>query len=468
MGQFINRVMELDFLEKKYHETGAQLIVLYGRRRIGKTELINNFCKKRNYMYFLGRLESNEDTMRRVNEMLAEFFKDMQLVRKPIRSWDEAFDYLGEHTINQENRVILAIDEFPFIIDRFPSISSILQDKWDNHLRASNLMIILSGSSVGMMEQHALDYKSPLFGRRTGQWKVGCMDVMHLMDFFPTYTMEDIIITHACIDAIPGYLAKFDPRVNAMDNIRSKILSKGEYLYEEVDILMREEFRDPSNYMSILGAIAAGNTMFNKINNATGLDKSLLSKYTNVLINLGIIEREHPVTANINATTTPHGGLYVIKDNYMDFWFKFVYPNQDQLERGNVDAAFRYKHAFDDYMGAKFERFVLEALPHLGLGSFTRLGRWWLKDIEVDAVGLDEPGSRLLASECKWSTGVDARDIVKELGSKIQSIQWQAGKRTESFAVFAKSFSRTLDSFEGKTVLCFDLDAIQKSLFRTD
>ncbi len=466
MRQFINRRQELDFLERKYREAGAQLVVLYGRRRIGKTELIAKFCEDKVFMYFLGRLESNDDTIRRLNEMLADFFQDTQLMRKPIRSWDEALDYINERCAGQSRRTVIAIDEFPFIIDRFPSLPSILQDKWDNVLRASNIMVILSGSSIGMMEKHALDYKSPLYGRRTGQWMVGEMEVVHLVDFFPAYPIEDIITAYACLDMIPGYLAKFDPTASALDNVRSKILSKGEYLYDEVEILLREELRDPSNYMSILRAIAAGNTTFNDINNATGLDKSLLSKYIRVLIDLGMVEREHPVTASTKAMTSPRGGLHVIKDNYMAFWFQFVYPNRDQLERGNVDAAFRHEQALDEYVSTKFERFARAVIPHLGVGSFTRLGRWWFKDIEIDVIGLDEPGGNLLIAECKWSKNVDARAIVKKLQEKARVVQWKIETRTETFVVFAKSFSRMLESFEGNLVHCFDLGRLQQVLAR--
>jgi hypothetical protein len=303
--KFINRKQEMEFLEKKYNSNNAELIIIYGRRRIGKTELMLNFCKNKKSMYFIGRLEAKEDTIKRFNNLIIESSGDNSLLNNPLQNWDTIFDYLGR----LKERIVIVLDEFPFIIDRFPEIISVLQDKWDNVLQKSNLMIILSGSSISMMEKYALDYKSPLYGRRTGQWKVDKINIKHIKEFFPKYKTEEIIEAFSAIDSIPGYLAKFDGDKSALDNIQEKILSKGEFLYEEVEILLREELRDPSNYMSILAPIAGGLTSFNEIYNKTGLDKSLLSKYLHVLENLGIIERILPVTDTHKSKLKTKGAL---------------------------------------------------------------------------------------------------------------------------------------------------------------
>src|SRR3989344_324550 len=293
MSIFINRKQELEFLNRKYNSKEAQLLVLYGRRRIGKTELILEFCKNKENLYFIGRLESKEDTLKRFNNLLIEIFDDKNILNSPFQNWDSIFGYLAEKS---KKRIILVIDEFPFLVERFPEIISIMQDKWDSKLKNSKIMIILSGSSIGMMEKYALDYKSPLYGRRTGQWKVDKMDIVHLKEFFPHYHIEDLIMIYGCLDTIPGYLSKFSSEKSLGENVAERMLSKGEFLYEEVEILLREELRDPSNYMSILSSIAGGTTTFNEINNRTSLDKSLLSKYLSILESLGIVEREIPVT----------------------------------------------------------------------------------------------------------------------------------------------------------------------------
>ena len=187
MMKFINRKEELDFLERKYASKEAELIILHGKRRIGKTELILNFIKNKKAIYFLGRLESRAETIKRFNNTLMEFFRDIELAKRPLRSWDEIFDYLGEKI---KNRLVVIFDEFPFIVEKFPEIISILQDKWDSKLRKTKIMLVLCGSSISMMEKHTLSYKSPLYGRRTGQWMVDKLKVKHLPEFFPNYTLR--------------------------------------------------------------------------------------------------------------------------------------------------------------------------------------------------------------------------------------------------------------------------------------
>ena len=253
--KFINRTRELEFLQRKYNSKEAELIIIYGRRRIGKTELLNEFAKDKRVLFFLGRAESKEDTLRRINLMVMEFFNDISLARSPVSNWDDFFHYMAE---NSKDRVVLVFDEFPFIVDKFPEILSVLQDNWDSRLINTKLMLVLCGSSISMMEKYTLDYKSPIYGRRTGQWMVDRLDLVHLKELFPKYTFEDLLTVYSVIDTIPGYVAKFDSDLPIWKNIETKILAKGEFLYEEVEILLREEFRDPSNYMSILSAVAGG------------------------------------------------------------------------------------------------------------------------------------------------------------------------------------------------------------------
>ena len=237
MSKFVNRKQELKFLEEKFKSDKAELLIIYGRRRIGKTELILNFCKNKEYLYFMGRLESREDTLKRLNNLLIEHFHDKNLLNSPIQNVDAFFEYLAEKA---DKKLIFIIDEFPFLVDRLPEIVSIIQEKWDSRLKNSKLMLVLSGSSISMMEKYALDYKSPLYGRRTGQWKVDKISIAHLNEFFPDYSIEDIIKLYSCLDCIPGYLTIFSPEKTFLDNLKEKMFSKGEFLYEEIEILLRE------------------------------------------------------------------------------------------------------------------------------------------------------------------------------------------------------------------------------------
>jgi hypothetical protein len=454
--KFIDRFSELEYMKRKYKSTEAEFIVLYGRRRIGKTELLLNFIKNKKCLYFLGRLESKNDTIKRFNFLLADTFKDFELVKNPLRTWDDVFEYLGRKSKN--SRLIVVFDEFPFIVKKFSEIISVLQDKWDNILKKTKIMLILSGSSIGMMEKYTLDYKSPLYGRRTGQWRLDNLNVRCLRDFFPNYSMEDLIIVYSCIDTIPGYLVKFSPGKSVWENIKTKILSKGEFLYEEVEILLREELRDPSNYMSILSAIAGSVSTFNEIYTKTQLDKSMLSKYLYILEKLNIIEKTLPVTETYKSKLKAKGGLYFLRDNFFDFWFRFVYTNKQYLEEGRTDDILnKIKEEANTYIGKKFESFVEKIIPELMIVN--RIGKWWHKDKEIDIVALNDQTKEILFAECKWKENVDAEEILCKLKENAEHVKWHNDKRKEKYAIFAKSFKKKVKQ---DNLLLFDLKDVEK------
>jgi len=417
---FINRTQELTFLQRKYDSDKAEFVIVYGRRRIGKTELINKFSLRRPTLYFLGRSESKTDTLRRFNLMLMEHFEDISLARSPLSSWDDCFEYLAEKA---SDRLVIVIDEFPLIVVKFPEMLSILQDKWDNIFNDTKIMIILCGSSVSMMEKYTLDYDSPLYGRRTGQWMVDRLGIAHLKEFFPSYSFEDILTVYSVIDTIPGYLMQFDSDTPVWENIEGKILSKGEFLYGEVEILLREELRDPSNYMSILSSIAGGLTAFNEISGKTCLDKSLLSKYLYILQRLGVVEKNLPVTDGFKQKLKAYGAKYSIKDNFFDFWFR--------------------RKEFPAYLGKKFERILIDIFPHLDIfperGSFTSIGRWWHKDMEIDIVALNENTDEIVFCECKWQNRETGVGVLEDLLDKSKDVRWNNSTRVERFMVVSKS-----------------------------
>jgi AAA+ ATPase superfamily predicted ATPase len=455
--QFIDRAEELAFLERKFASDEAELLIIYGRRRVGKTELLLHFSKDLQRLYFLGRLESRADTLKRLNDLLVERFGDAALLRSPVRSWEAFLDYLGRKA---EKRLLVIIDEFPFVVSKFPEVTSVFQDRWDSALKDTKIMLALSGSSVGMMEKHALSKKSPLFGRRTGQWNVRPMPVASLREFFPAYKPEDLVRVFSIVDMIPAYLAKFSNAADVRQNVIDKVLSKGEYLYEEVEILLREEFRDPSNYMSILSAIAGGATTFNEIYNRTQLDKSLLSKYIYVLDRLGIVERVVPVTESYKRRLGARGALHFLRDNFFDFWFRFVYLNKPALEAGQTAEVWgQIEKDLDRYVSCKFERFVASMVPALGIIPVSRQGRWWSGQSEIDAVALDEKGGQALFCECKWSKNVDAEDVLNKVREAAAEVEWRRKDRKEHFAIFAKSFSRRAGGAR-----CYDLQDIMKAL----
>ncbi|ASJ09492.1 ArsR family transcriptional regulator [Thermococcus siculi] len=435
--KFVDRERELEFFERAYSSGRAEFLVIYGRRRIGKTELLLHFARDKPHVYFLATEKPYRENLRELQRLLAEFLGDELFGKVAFDDVDELFMAFADRI--GDERVILIIDEFPLLVEHYRPVLSLLQKAWDLKLSKTGVMLILCGSSVSAMEGEVLAYKSPLYGRRTGQWRLTEIPFFYLGEFLPGYTVEDLVKTWGIVGGIPAYLLQFDPRKGFDENVVEKVLSKGAFLYEEAEFLLREELREPANYFAILQAIASGRNRFGEIVNATGLDKSLVSKYLAVLQRLGIVEREVPVTATLKAMSKR--GLYSIKDNYFAFWFRYVLPNKSYLEAGLGERV--WKHSAEDfnaYMGSVFERLVRtpEVFFRLTGFRFTKIGRWWRKGEEIDIVALNEREKTALFVEVKWKElrEREVRGILKDLERKAKLVgldEWE-----KSYGLVAK------------------------------
>ncbi|MEF8826969.1 MAG: ATP-binding protein, partial [Halapricum sp.] len=291
---FYNRREELDVLDTAFESPGHDVYVIYGRRRVGKTELLKEFCGDRPHIYFLAAQEAEERQREKFVEKVADYFDD----RVPrINGWDEALDYLGEKLATE--RLVVAIDEFPYLVEENDSLPSYLQSFVDEQLQETDSMLVLCGSSVSTMESEVLGHESPLYGRRTGQIDVQPFSFQQSRDVI-AYDIEDAIRSFAVTGGTPMYLTLFDYDHPLTENIRTHILSPTARLYNEPEFLLRTELRKPARYMSILEAIATGHTTPNEISGATGIDSGPLSKYLQTLRRLRLIDREVPVTASAN------------------------------------------------------------------------------------------------------------------------------------------------------------------------
>ena len=336
-----------------------------------------------------------------------------------------------------------------------------LQEAWDERLSRTRIMLVLCGSSIGMMEKHALDYKSPLYGRRTGQWRVTKLQARFLSEFFPKYSAEELVLAYSALDMIPGYLARFDPEKGPWENIREHVLSKGGYFYEEVPILLREELRDPANYLAILSAIAAGANTFERIRTETGLDKSMISKYLHVLEGLGMVVRKTPAMLTYKGTLKTRNKRYGLGDNFVHFWLRYVYPNKQDLEIGRVDEVVsKIREDIKYYLGEKFEELVTESLPWLGFQEYSEAGPWWRKGIEVDVVAISRKEKKVLVGECKWRDNVNAERVLDSLKEKSSSLPIPRGWKTE-YAVFCRSFKKRTDEAR-----CLSLDDVRQRMWK--
>lgn len=458
---FADREEELRFLEKHYASDSAEFIVIYGRRRVGKTELAVRFSRNKPHIYFLVDRRPETELIQELKQRMSQYLKDESFVKLDIKDWIELFQEFIKW--NKNRRTIIIIDEFPMLIETNHAAPSILQKIWDQNLINTKAMLIMLGSSVGMMETEVLDYRSPLYGRRTAQWKLEPLKPFYLNQFFPKYNFETLINVYGCLGGVPAYLLKFDADKDFWQNIEETILAKGEFLYEEAEFLLREELREPRNYSSILRAIAWGAKNYGEILSHTNMDKSMLSKYTSVLEDLGFIKRTYP----IGIKPKPRKGQYTMADNYLLFWFRYVFPNKTELETGNTKSILhKIKEDYKDYMGHVFEQtaadFLTEAQKKKRLPfTFTQLGKWWFKDDEIDLIAINEERLTAAFFEVKWATlsRQDSERILSSLKNKAEKFRWN--RKKENFGIISKKIAEKQD-LQNQGYLAYDIEDFEK------
>jgi uncharacterized protein len=395
--EFKNRVNELKLLNELYEQKKSKLIILYGRRRVGKTELLKEFLKKHKGLYILARQESEAEQLKKVSSQIAEYFNDEVLKLNPFANWDSLFIYLAN-----KPRIPIVFDEFPYIVQSTKKITSILQDYWDNHFSKKNTFIVLCGSSITMMEK-LLHKTSPIYGRRTEQilleplkFKDACLFLPEKMGF------KDKVLYYSILGGMPAYLLEFDFNKSLKENIKENISRKNKFLYQDVLFTLREELNEPRNYFSILYSIAKGNTKQGQIVNDTGLEKSFVNKYLGVLIDLQLVERRVPITEKNHAKS--RNGIYLLKDNFFKFWFKFIFENQEYVEQEKQEKLLDEKILpnLNGFAGNIFEEVVLSELIRNEKYKDYLFGRWWDKNSEADIVGIDNFNKKLLIGEVKF------------------------------------------------------------------
>ena len=289
--RFVNRESEVKFLNEKWLEESAQLIIIYGKRRVGKTEISIQFTKDKPHIYFLCERISERKQLSKFTAAVGEYFKDEFLPAEGFKDWETAFKYIS----NRKEKLVIIIDEFPYLVETAPAIPSTFQKAWDLYLKNSKVYLILSGSSISMMEETALFHKSPLYGRRTGQFLIKPFRFKEAKDVFPGKNFEEILSIYSIVGGTLLYLNKFRNK-DYLDVVKKEILKKGQPLYEEVEFLLREELREPRNYFVILEALSLGKHKLSEIINETGFDKSTVSRYISILDSLQITKKETPIT----------------------------------------------------------------------------------------------------------------------------------------------------------------------------
>ena len=288
-----------------------------------------------------------------------------------------------------------------------------------------------------------LSYESPLYGRRTGQWRLEPMTVGQAAGFFPEYDAETMVQTYSVVGGIPAYLEQFAPDEDLLGNVENCVLSRGAFLYEEPEFLLRQELREPATYMAILEAIANGATRVTEIANEIGRDASALSRYLSNLARLALVERETPVT-------DPDGrGVYRLTDQFLRFWFRYVSPNRATLEQGRTEPVREsIAETLPAHVSWTFEEVCQQAVRMPAFPApCTRVGRWWDDELEVDVAGVDEASDTLLLGECKWTAETVGPELLRELETLEAEVRWHGADRSVVYALFAKSgFDERLQS----------------------
>ncbi|NLP15017.1 MAG: ATP-binding protein [Clostridium sp.] len=439
MKRFIDREEEIKFLNNEYNRKGSSLVVIYGRRRVGKTALSVAFSKNKNALYFLATEESELQNRKAFKDAVADFCGNELLKNSKVESWDIIFKALQPKTVNE--KLLIIIDEFQNLGKSNPSFPSILQKIWDTVLKDKNVMLILCGSLISMMESQTLNYTSPLYGRRTGQIKLKQIPFSHYSEFFPKKNRKDLIEYYAVTGGVPKYIELFYDFENIYSAIENNVLSKQSFLYDEPNFLLRHEVTEVGSYFSVIKTIAAGNQKLGKIAASLELQQTGLTKYLKTLIDLGILEREVPVTEENPEKSKK--GLYKIKDNFVLFWFKFIYPNLSFIESGNKNLVMKKIKAnfIDGHVSYVYEDICIEEMWKLNTQgkwdfTFDKVGRWWNGDKEIDIVAFDSTGKDIIFGECKYWEGKVGLNVLAALEEKAKFVEWKREKRREHFILF--------------------------------
>lgn len=403
---FIGRERELKSLEQLYASGKFEFAVVYGRRRVGKTALLTQFIQGKKAIYFMGVESNAKQNLENLSKSILEYASGIAAETSFV-SFQAALEYVFK--LAEQERVVLVLDEYPYVARSSKSLASTLQLLIDKNKDTSKLMLILCGSSMSYMEDQVLAYKAPLYGRRTAQMKLLPFDFEETCRYFSRFKGEDKALAYGIVGGTPQYLLQINDCLSIEENIKNTFLNPISFLYEEPVNLLKQEVREPAIYTAIITAIAAGASRMSEISSKVGEDTNVCASYIKNLISLGIVQKETPYGEKASRKS-----LYSIEDNMFRFWHRFVLENNSLIARGAADLVYqRIAPQLDHYMGKVFEEICKQYLWKLLLDGrspveFASLGRWWGNDpiektqAEIDILGEQDKATALFG-ECKWT-----------------------------------------------------------------
>jgi AAA+ ATPase superfamily predicted ATPase len=436
---FIGRQAELDSLEKYYRQDAFQFAVFYGRRRVGKTTLINEFCKDKKAIYFVATESPVKDNLEALSDrILAVLSPDAP--RNPFRSFRDAIEYVFERDARE--RVILVIDEYPYLAESDKSVSSVLQAIIDKYQSESKLFLILCGSSMSFMENQVLGYKSPLYGRRTCQYKILPFKYWECAEMLPGFTDEEKITLYGITGGVPEYVSRIDSKLPLRENVRELFFDTSGRFFEEPSNLLKQELKMPQTYNGIITAMADGASRLNEIATKTDIETSQCSNMLNTLIGLGLVKKEYPVTEKNSRKT-----IYALDDQMFLFWYRFVLPNISRITAGLGETVCGevFGERLNAHTGHAFEecakQYMWRASAHEKLPiAFQEIGRWWgtnskeKREEEIDIIAYRDDSA--IFGSCKWRNDATGEGVLDDI---IRQSELFPKFKQKHYMLFSKS-----------------------------
>ena len=418
---FIGRSRELTLLKRAYTAQSSALIPIYGRRRIGKSELILKFMADTPGVYFVGKTAPAALQLRELMEEASRTLGEPLLADAYPTTWKRAFELITARA-SSNRKIVLALDEFQWMAEASPELPSVIQELWDRDWkRSGRVLLILCGSFVGFMERAVLGRASPLFGRRTAQIHLQPFSHLEAAEFHPKWSLLERARAYFVCGGVPLYLEMFEQGRSFEQNVEAAILSEYAPLFREPDFLLREELRDVGAYHAVLVALSTGSLMHKDIAARASTPERSLGYYLKQLEELGYTERTYPLTGGKPQARSVR---YTLKDPLLRFWFRFVFPNLTFAQREGPARTYRelIRPGIDAYFGSCFERLCREALPYLyareGVSAKYDVGQYWDRNTQIDVVGLRSDGVTDLG-ECKWGAYGGVPRFSAELESKV-------------------------------------------------
>jgi uncharacterized protein len=440
---FIGRSRELNELNRLYGSSKAEFLILYGRRRIGKTRLVTRWLEteKQRAIFWIAEPTSSVDQLRSFSQTIFGFETQSQPpADMTYGDWRSAFEALSRLAENE--RLAVVIDEFTYLLQSEPAVSAYLQHAWDHTLSKANLFLIISGSPLGMMYRQVLSYQAPLYGRSSANLLLQPLPFGVTQSFYPNYAADERVAVYAMLGGVPAYWERFNPDKSITENIRSVFLNYSGAMHDEPRLLLADFLRDLHNYVSVFRAIANGAGTPKEIARFSGLDEKHVPQYLTLLSDTGFIARRVPVTQ-------PHAtrlGRHYITDPFLRFYYRFLARRQSQLALGIDEQALEeIKRHLLDFIGTYTweeicQEWLLRATGHARLPFLPdQVGSAWTRKAQIDVVGINSMEKTLILGECKWSPKAMGREVLENLVEKTGEFIPSEGSWRVYYLGFARS-----------------------------